>query len=344
MRIGTIIDDVSPTESLEKGILAEKLGFHSLWFSDHLIDTGGIKVDPWTTMGAIAARTNKVELCSAVSDFQRVHPAKLAHMVATLFEISRGRSMLGLGAGEAMNLVPFGIEFKKEAKQRSKQLAEAIQVIKHLWKSSTKNPVSFKGEYFNLDNAWLDVQASSMPKVIVGALGGKGALEVAGKFGDGWVSWLNTPETFRKKLAVASSAAFSIGRKLDNFKACVWIYTVLTSDDNQVRKALDRAKRGLLSERHTLRMMGFERPTELGDSTFQSMLVSDPNVKRIPEMQGLVPDEIVNQVVAAGNAREVIERIEEFQRAGATDALIHFVGDEPGQMERFSSEVLRYYT
>jgi phthiodiolone/phenolphthiodiolone dimycocerosates ketoreductase len=143
LKIGTIIDDISPSKSVELGVRAEELGFESLWFSDHLIDTGGIKVDPFATMGAIAARTKRVGMCPAVSDTQRIHPAKLAHISATLSELSSGRAWLGLGAGEAMNLLPFGIPFDDIPKQRVRRLGEAIQVVKLLWSSTSERPVSF---------------------------------------------------------------------------------------------------------------------------------------------------------------------------------------------------------
>jgi phthiodiolone/phenolphthiodiolone dimycocerosates ketoreductase len=342
LRLGAVIDDISPTESLQRGIRAERLGFDSLWFSDHLMDTGGIRIDPWTTMGAISASTTKIEMCCAVSDVQRIHPAKLAHMVATLSDLSKGRTLLGVGAGEAMNLVPFGIEFGAP-KERVERLGEAIQVAKLLWSSSFQNPVSFQGRFFSLKDAWLDIPIhTGVPKVIVGALGGRGALEVAGKYGDGWVSWLNSPETFRKKLEIAKSSARAAGKTLDNFRACVWVYTTLTSDDAQIRKALNRAKRGLLAEGQTLKMMGFNRPEELG-KTYQNMLLSEEGAKKIPSVQDSVPDDIVLQIVAAGNSSKIIERIEEFGKAGATDALIHFVGDDQYQMEDFSREVLGHF-
>ena len=173
MRLGAVIDDISPTDSLQRGVRAERLGFDSLWFSDHLMDTGGIRIDPWTTMGAISASTTKIEMCCAVSDVQRVHPAKLAHMVATLSDLSKGRTLLGVGAGEAMNLVPFGIEFGAP-KERVERLGEAIQVAKLLWSSSSRNPVSFQGRFFSLKDAWLDIPIrTGIPKVIVGALGGR---------------------------------------------------------------------------------------------------------------------------------------------------------------------------
>jgi phthiodiolone/phenolphthiodiolone dimycocerosates ketoreductase len=344
MKIGTVIDDISPVESLRRGITAERLGFQSLWFSDHLIDTGGIKVDPWTTMGAIGARTSKIEMCCAVSDFQRIHPAKLAHMVATLFDLSNGRTMLGIGAGEAMNIVPFGIGFARP-KQRAEQLGEAVQVAKLLWNSNRQNPVSFEGKHFRLDRAWLDVATGDRkPRVIVGALGGKNALGVAGRFGDGWVSWLNSPETFRKKLEIANSAASQAGRKdQSEFRACVWIYTVLTSDESEIRKAMNRAKRGLLAERHTLEMAGLKVSQDSGVEIYQNMLVTDDSSDWIAKAQDTVPDELAMKVVAAGDASKIIEKIEEFGRAGATDALIHFVGTEENQMEEFSSKVLSYF-
>lgn len=342
MRLGVVIDDISPRDSMERGVKAEKLGFDSLWFSDHLMDTGGTRIDPWTTMGAISVSTRKIEMCCAVSDVQRIHPAKMAHMTATLADLSNGRTLLGVGAGEAMNLVPFGIEFDAP-RERVERLDEAIQVAKLLWSSNSTNPVSFEGRYFTLDTAWLDLPVRTVvPRVIVGALGGKLALGVAGRVGDGWVSWLNSPETFRKKLDIAKSAARTAGRSeisIQDFRACVWVYTVLTTDRNQIRKALNRAKRGLLAEGQTLKMMGFERPQGLGN-TYQNMLVSDEGAKRIPSVQDSVPDELVTQIVAAGSPSQIIERIEEFRRAGATDAMIHFVGDEQYQMEDFAQRVL----
>jgi phthiodiolone/phenolphthiodiolone dimycocerosates ketoreductase len=345
LRLGAIIDDISPTDSLERGIKAEKLGFDCLWFSDHLMDTGGIRVDPWTTMGAIASRTSEIEMCAAVSDVQRIHPAKMAHMVATLADLSNGRTLCGIGAGEAMNIVPFGMEFDAP-KERVERLGEAVQVAKLLWSSSPSNPASFHGKYFSLKDAWLDVPINTgAPKVIVGALGGRRALEVAGRYGDGWVSWLNSAETFRTKLNIAKEAARVAGRDgkaIREFRACVWVYTVLTADPNQVRKALNRAKRGLLAEGQTLKMLGFNRPEGLGQ-TYQNMLVSDEGAKRIPNVQDSVPDEFVTQIVAAGSSSQIIERIEEFGKAGATDAMIHFVGDDPDQIESFSEKVLPHF-
>src|SRR5438132_10866988 len=86
-KIGTTIDMCGAKDAIRIGTLAEKLGYDSLWFADHFIDTGGMKVDPWSTMGAISQSTNRIVMCSAVTDTQRSHPARTAHTVATLNEI-----------------------------------------------------------------------------------------------------------------------------------------------------------------------------------------------------------------------------------------------------------------
>ena len=144
LKVGTSIDMCGPKEAVELAVLAERLGYRSLWFPDHLIDTGGMKVEPWSTIGAISMVTSKIIMCTAVTDTQRAHPARTAHSVATLSELSNGRVWLGIGAGEAMNLTPFGLPFDKPS-VRARRLEEAVRVVRLLWGSSRKSPSNSAG-------------------------------------------------------------------------------------------------------------------------------------------------------------------------------------------------------
>ena len=85
-QIGIVIGSEPPiqtaSECIKAAIEAERDGFDSVWIPDHLCDIDGSIVDPWTTLAFIAAKTEKVRLYSAVTDFQKVHPAKLAQIVA----------------------------------------------------------------------------------------------------------------------------------------------------------------------------------------------------------------------------------------------------------------------
>src|SRR5262249_37230574 len=80
----------------------ERLGFHSVWFNDHLygIPMPSIPImEAWTALSAVAAITTRVELGTLVSPVGFRNPALLAKMAATLDQISGGRVIVGLGAG-----------------------------------------------------------------------------------------------------------------------------------------------------------------------------------------------------------------------------------------------------
>ncbi|MBI2649074.1 MAG: LLM class flavin-dependent oxidoreductase, partial [Thaumarchaeota archaeon] len=105
MKFGYENPGVGPTEAFENGILAEKHGFDFFWVGDHFVDLDGARLEPWTVLSAVAVRTSRIKLGSGVTDPQRTHPSRTAHSVASLDTISGGRAILGIGAGEAMNVV-----------------------------------------------------------------------------------------------------------------------------------------------------------------------------------------------------------------------------------------------
>ena len=335
-KIGTTLDFVPPTEAVELGIYCEKLGFDSLWAVDHLIDNGGIKAEPWTTMSAIGAYTQKISFATGVTDTQRAHPARTAHTVATLAEITGGRASLGIGAGEAMNLVPFGLPFDK-ASVRAERLAEAIQVIRLLWSSSRASPVSFQGTHFQLKNAWLDTPTKYSPKIYVGALGGSYGMKVAGEFGDGWLSWLNSLETFSKRLAIAKAAR----KNGKDFEVVAWTFLSHAEGGPELKEAIDYTKAALLAEVHTLESVGFRMPKEL--VPYQQLLVTDAADQAINDRKNYIPDELALQFLTWGSPSQIIEKIEKLRSLGATQLSVEFVrrGHEP--LDRFSKHVLSHY-
>ncbi len=69
--------------------------------------------DAWIMLAAKGAVTNNVELGTCVTDAIRRHPSTIALSTVTLDRITKGRGILGIGAGEAQNVVDFGIEFSK---------------------------------------------------------------------------------------------------------------------------------------------------------------------------------------------------------------------------------------
>ena len=187
IKFGYVIVSSDPVSAIQQGVLAEKAGFDTVWLPDHFVDVNGDKLEPWTVLSAISMKTKRVRLGSAVTDVQRSHPSRTAHAVANLDVMSRGRAVLGIGAGEAMNIIPYGLPWD-DAVGRVARLEEGIQLIKLLWGSSRQQSANFEGQYYHLKDAFLSQPPKQKPHppIFVGAFSSKRALQVVGRLGNGW--------------------------------------------------------------------------------------------------------------------------------------------------------------
>ncbi|MFH1180278.1 MAG: LLM class flavin-dependent oxidoreductase [Candidatus Bathyarchaeota archaeon] len=94
--------------------LGEKSGWDSLWCGEHLLHLAVTEVpEAWTLLTASAMVTNTARLGTCVTDPHRHHPAVLAQRLATIDHFSNGRVILGLGAGNAVNLDTFNIDWER---------------------------------------------------------------------------------------------------------------------------------------------------------------------------------------------------------------------------------------
>ena len=135
----------------EACIKAERLGFDSLWASDHFFL--GKKPDffeCWTFLSTIAGMTEKIDLGSLVLCNIFRHPSVLAKMGATLDCLSGGRLELGLGAGwHEEECRAYGIPWPSTP-DRMAMLREAVLLIKEMW---TQDNPSFSGRFYNIEGA-----------------------------------------------------------------------------------------------------------------------------------------------------------------------------------------------
>ena len=90
--------------------LADRTGYDSIFYMDHTNVPqwkNATVLDPWVMLSAIASVTQNVELGTCVTDAIRRHPSNIALAAITLDRVSKGRAILGIGAGEAQNLKEF---------------------------------------------------------------------------------------------------------------------------------------------------------------------------------------------------------------------------------------------
>ncbi|WP_136689453.1 5,10-methylenetetrahydromethanopterin reductase [Halorhabdus amylolytica] len=149
---------------------AQAAGFDVVFASNHYNNR-----DPFLTLGAIARATETIELGPGVVNPYETHPVRLASRMATLQEISDGRGLFGIGAGDASTLSNLGVE--RESPLR--RVLETFKVAQDLWVGET---VDHDGT-FQVTDASLNYEVGSLP-VYVGAQGPH-MLRMSAKHADG---------------------------------------------------------------------------------------------------------------------------------------------------------------
>jgi G6PDH family F420-dependent oxidoreductase len=164
-------------------VAAESAGFAFAVISDHYfpwLDAQGHSPYAWSVLGAAAQATDQIDLMTYVTcPIKRYHPAVVAQKAATVALLSDNRFTLGLGAGENLNEHVTGGGWPP-ANVRHQRLAEAVDIIRELWKGGYLN---YEGKHFQVDSAkvW-DLPDQPIPLGI--AVSGADSCELAGNRAD----------------------------------------------------------------------------------------------------------------------------------------------------------------
>jgi alkanesulfonate monooxygenase SsuD/methylene tetrahydromethanopterin reductase-like flavin-dependent oxidoreductase (luciferase family) len=172
-------------------LAAEGAGFNGLWTFDHLREpvpyAGAPVPECWTVLSALAEATARLQLGPLVLNVANRRPGVLANMAATLQEVSRGRLVLGLGAGAGPN-TPYTAEQEMLGhavpgdRTRAEQVAETAQILRNLWSGE---PVEFAGRHFQLRRPAGFLKPDPAPPVVIGGFGPRMA-RIAGRYADGF--------------------------------------------------------------------------------------------------------------------------------------------------------------
>ena len=180
-------EQFGPTELLDYSCLAEKLGFDSVFISDHFQPwrhTGGHAPFSLTWLGALGARTERIVMgTSVLTPTFRTHPSIVAQAFGTLGDMFPGRVILGIGTGESLNEVPATGMPWPEMKERFARMREAVTLIRKLW---SEESVSFHGEFYKTENATIYDRPDKPVPIYVAAAGPQVA-KYAGRAGDGFI-------------------------------------------------------------------------------------------------------------------------------------------------------------
>ena len=194
--------------------------FSSLWVSDHLMTEQPFRMDVWTQLTWIAARYPGPLLGTIVLANSYRHPPLMAKMAASLQHFSRGRLVLGYGAGWLEHEYrAYGYEFPP-ASVRIAQMVEALQLMRQMW---TASPVTFEGTYYQVHGAYCEPRPNPLPIVMIGGDGEQRTLRAVAEHADWWNTVMRPLPVLQHKLEVLRQHCRDVGR-----------------DDADVRKTLTR--------------------------------------------------------------------------------------------------------
>jgi F420-dependent oxidoreductase-like protein len=188
--------------TLEQALAAESGGFASVWVMDHfwqLPALGGPDapiLEAYTLLGALAARTTRVQLGTLVTGVTYRNPALLAKMVTTLDVISHGRAILGIGAAwYEPEHEGYGFGFPR-AGERLDRLEEAVQICRAMLRDERNVPSP--------------VRPGGVP-LMIGGSGPKRTLRLVAQYAD-MCNVHGGPETLRNNLDILRRHCDAVGR------------------------------------------------------------------------------------------------------------------------------------
>lgn len=214
---------------------AEGSGFDSLWVGDSLLARP--RHDALTLLAAVAARTRKPELGTAVLLPALRNPVLLAHQVATLDRIAEGRVILGIGiASDWPNIraefEAAGVTFEK----RIGRLIEGMALCRALW---TGKPVTWDGRW-KMKDAVLGPtphRPGGPPLWIAGAV--TAARTRAGKHFDGWFPNSPAIAEFAPQWAEVQAGARAAGRDPAALTAAMYLTLAIDDDEGRANAKLN---------------------------------------------------------------------------------------------------------
>ena len=216
----------------------EEAGLDSVWVGDSL--TAKPRLEPLATLGALAARTGRVRLGTAVLLPALRHPVLMAQTMATVDLISGGRLVIGAGVGGAFNDEQRGewAAAGVDPKRRARRFEEVVEIAKGL---GPGQPHSHEGRHFSLDSVRMlpkATQADGIPWLLAThyRAGQPAQVDRAARIGDGVMAISDTPEEFAEVIAQVDAKAEEYGRDMTRRENAFYL-TVNLEEDEAAAKA-----------------------------------------------------------------------------------------------------------
>ena len=313
-------EQFSPKALLEYAVLAEKLGFDSVFVSDHFQPwrhTSGHAPFSLSWLGALGARTDHIVMgTSVLTPTFRYHPSVVAHAFGTLGDLYPGRVVLGIGTGESLNETPAtGMQWP-EQKERTARFREALRLIRQLW---NEERVSFEGDYYHTHGATIYDRPEKLVPIYIAAAGPVIA-KLAGERAEGFICTSGKPmELYSQTLLPAVAAGLA---KAGRASAAInrMIEMKVSFDTDRERALQDTRYWGALAL-----------------SAEEKMNVEDP--LQMEHLADALPIErTAKRWLVSSDAEEHVEQIRPYVELGFSHLVFHAPGPDQERFLRLYAE------
>jgi phthiodiolone/phenolphthiodiolone dimycocerosates ketoreductase len=266
--------------------------------------------------GYLASGVGRMRLGVGVTEPIGRHPILIAQAMMTLSHLTKRAPILGIGAGERMNIGPYGLDSSEPVAR----LEEALQIIRLCL--SAQGPITFCGKHYRLDRARMDLKPPSgkVPEIWIAGHGPR-MLQLTGRYGDGWYpTTVVSPQEYGVKLATVRAAAAEAGRNAASITPALHRFMVVGSSEQEARAMLNTK---------VIRALGLMAPAEL----WRQAGVAHPFGEHFNALVDFVPDhydrKTMDDAIAAvpavlmtegpllwGSPQQVAAKLEAFGDAG----------------------------
>lgn len=298
------VPDTHPQKIVGYSTLAESGGFDYVWITDHYNNR-----NPYVVLTAIALSTSKINLGPGVTNPYVVNPAWTASAVASLDEVSGGRAVLGLGAGDKVTLSSLGIPFKRPLSA----IMESVEVVRMLWRGEA---VKYKGKAVELNGARLSYRPARDIPVFIGAQGPK-MLRLAGRIGEGVLINASHPRDFELAMKEIERGADDANRRLSDIDVIAYASFSCDFDAEEAKRKVTPVVAFIAAgcppqvlERHRIPV---DDVSKIGGALARGNFSGAFDA---------VTDKMVEAFSIYGTPRDCIEKIETLTKIGVTQVVV----------------------
>ncbi len=266
--------------------------------------------------GYFASRVGRMRLGVGVTEPIRRHPVLIAQSMMTLSHLTARAPILGIGAGERMNIDPYGLDHSDPVTR----VEEALQIIRACL--SAQGPITFSGKHYRLEQATMDLKPAraKVPEIWVAGHGPR-MLELTGRYGDGWYpATVVSPQEYAAKLAKVRSAAVAAGRNPASITPALHRFMVIAPSEEEVREML-RTKVirtfGLMAPAEVWRQAGTVHPFGEHFNPLVDFIPDHYDRESMDEAIAAVPAALVEEgPLLWGSTEQVVTKLRTFGDAG----------------------------